>query len=161
MYAYRALMPMNRKCCLGMSSVKSCSDKSGIPRTWLLIPKSAYSCEKVIPLFALYKCCFTSSKVLPRHEVIPIPVTTTRGVWLYNCVEVDDDVADFNEATFSLERQKKKKPTQCQKKRSILCFPFFMPFPMSRQPISIQLYLWTYLEQKQLRQMVPRQVQEC
>ena len=61
-----------------MSSLISSGLKQGLPRTVLLMPSFSYSSEKVIPDWPFFKFSATSSRVLPRQLVMPMPVTTTR-----------------------------------------------------------------------------------
>jgi len=53
------------------------------------IPSSEYFSLNLIPDFPSWREAVTSSRVLPRQEVIPIPVTTTRRSAMERTVVVD------------------------------------------------------------------------
>ena len=53
------------------------------------IPSSWYFSLNLIPDFPFWREAVTSSRVLPRQEVIPIPVTTTRRSAMERTVVVD------------------------------------------------------------------------
>ena len=63
-----------------LTSLKSASVRLGRPQTWLLIPSSSYFGECLMPDLHSLSDAVTSSSVLPRQEVMPMPVTTTRGI---------------------------------------------------------------------------------
>ena len=73
--AYLQFMPMKRSCLRSMSSSGA---MSGRPQMLDFMPISLYFSLTVIP--GLHSCSevATSSTVLPRHEMMPMPVTTTR-----------------------------------------------------------------------------------
>src|SRR6185437_4981536 len=52
----------------------------GTPATWLRKPSSLYSCIARIPLRPSRSALATVSCSLPRHDTMPIPVTTTRRI---------------------------------------------------------------------------------
>mmetsp|Transcript_19643 Transcript_19643/g.63923 ORF Transcript_19643/g.63923 Transcript_19643/m.63923 type:complete len:258 (-) Transcript_19643:98-871(-) len=73
--AYFALIPMKRAC---FRSIRSSSSISGRPHTCDFIPISLYLGLNLMPDLASFSEVDTSSSVLPRHDKMPIPVTTTR-----------------------------------------------------------------------------------
>ena len=75
MNAYLALMPMNRPC---LRSMKSSQLMSGVPQMWDFIPISLYFSLNLMPGLAACRESDTSSRVLPRQDTMPIPVTTIR-----------------------------------------------------------------------------------
>mmetsp|Transcript_10112 Transcript_10112/g.17746 ORF Transcript_10112/g.17746 Transcript_10112/m.17746 type:complete len:225 (+) Transcript_10112:1231-1905(+) len=77
---------MKRRWALGMRSTKSASVRLGRPRTFDLMPRSAHSWSNSIPDSHSWRDLVTSSRLFPRHEVIPMPVTTTRRSAMYRDV---------------------------------------------------------------------------
>mmetsp|Transcript_10719 Transcript_10719/g.16266 ORF Transcript_10719/g.16266 Transcript_10719/m.16266 type:complete len:232 (+) Transcript_10719:786-1481(+) len=98
-YANLALLPIKRRDCLGMSSLKSASVRSGLPQTLDLIPSSAYFSLNLIPLLASLSDAVTSSRLFPRQDVIPIPVTTTRRSAIMRAVSPLTACCEFDETT--------------------------------------------------------------
>mmetsp|Transcript_58622 Transcript_58622/g.117744 ORF Transcript_58622/g.117744 Transcript_58622/m.117744 type:complete len:320 (-) Transcript_58622:15-974(-) len=78
MYAYCALTPMKRSVFRSMAALMAASSRSGLPHTRLLSPTSVYFSEALMPETQSWSDVLTSSRVLPRQDVMPIPVTTTR-----------------------------------------------------------------------------------
>mmetsp|Transcript_22509 Transcript_22509/g.41928 ORF Transcript_22509/g.41928 Transcript_22509/m.41928 type:complete len:291 (-) Transcript_22509:264-1136(-) len=77
-YANFAFSPQNRSDALGMRALKSFSVRSGRAWTWERMPRSAASSQKVMPDLHSLRDADTSSRVFPRHDTMPMPVTTTR-----------------------------------------------------------------------------------
>merc|ERR1719440_2338440 len=62
-----------------LRSIRASSSMWGCPLTCDFMPLSANSWQNVSPDLHSYSESLTSSRVLPRHETLPMPVTTTRG----------------------------------------------------------------------------------
>src|SRR6476659_8163529 len=63
---------------LSLRSICASRSMSGTPATWLRMPSSAYSGMKEMPGFSARNDSVTLALSLPRHETMPMPVTTTR-----------------------------------------------------------------------------------
>src|SRR6476619_3512546 len=63
---------------LSLRSICASRSMSGTPATWLRMPSSAYSGTKEMPGFSSRRDAVTLALSLPRHEPMPLPVTTTR-----------------------------------------------------------------------------------
>jgi hypothetical protein len=74
MYAYIVFSPMKRNCLRSMNSLGS---MSGRPQTCDFMPTSWYFSLMVMPDLHSRSDVDTSSRVFPRHETMPMPVTTT------------------------------------------------------------------------------------
>src|SRR5690242_2714994 len=61
-----------------LRSIRASRSSCGTPATWLRRPRAAYSGIATMPLFNSCSACETVSSALPRHEAMPMPVTTTR-----------------------------------------------------------------------------------
>ena len=69
---------MKRRALRSIEALISASVSSGLPQTRLLRPSSAYFSDALIPGLQLKSESLTSSRVFPRQDVMPMPVTTTR-----------------------------------------------------------------------------------
>src|SRR6476659_7966606 len=63
---------------LSLRSICASRSMSGTPATWLRRPSSAYSGMNRIPARRSRSDAVTVAMSLPRHETMPMPVTTTR-----------------------------------------------------------------------------------
>jgi len=108
MKANLALRPMNRAC---LRSMKSSQLMSGVPHTFDFMPISLYLSFEVMP--GLHSCSdvATSSRVFPRHDTMPMPVTTTRrppGAAIWSC----ETRCCVREASRSSEGTATRRPTE-------------------------------------------------
>src|SRR4051812_47330173 len=63
-----------------LRSITASRSMFGTPATWLRMPSSAYPGIARIPLRPSRKAPVTVSRSLPRHDTMPMPVTTTRRI---------------------------------------------------------------------------------
>src|SRR6185312_3783737 len=76
-YAYAAASPMKR---FSLRSITASRSMFGTPATWLRMPSSAYSGIARMPLRLSRSARDTVAGWLPRHDTMPMPVTTTRRI---------------------------------------------------------------------------------
>jgi len=62
-----------------LRSMSASQSKVGWPLTFDFMPTSANSSQYVMPGLHSYSAPFTSSRVVPSGDTMPMPVTTTRG----------------------------------------------------------------------------------